>query len=187
MIKKRVGKMNKSIEITKKTIEFVKELVLAVLMALLFTVFIISHNKIPSPSMVDTINEGDHILTNMLPFYYRDPHKGEIVVFKQGDESWIKRVIGEPGDVIEIQEGNVYVNGELIDESLYIENPGISQPIQSMSVPFPYEVPEGHYFLMGDNRQQSHDSRYIGAIKRENIYGKGWIKIYPFNHVGILK
>ncbi|WP_069997587.1 signal peptidase I [Cellulosilyticum sp. I15G10I2] len=179
--------MGKNIEITKKSIEFIKELILAVLMALLFTVFIISHNKIPSPSMVDTINEGDHILTSMLPYYYRDPHRGEIVVFKQGDENWIKRVIGEPGDTIDILEGNVYVNGIKVDESNYVSEEGASEPTPFLtSISFPYEVPSEHYFLMGDNRQQSHDSRYLGAISRENIYGKGWIKVYPFNHVGLL-
>ena len=179
--------MVKHVEVTKKTVEFLKELVLAVLMALLFTVFIISHNKIPSPSMVDTINEGDHILTNMLPYYHRDPHRGEIVVFKQGSENWIKRVIGEPGDTIDILEGYVYVNGVKLEESDYVAQEGVSAPNPNyMSLVFPYEVPEGHYFLMGDNRQYSHDSRYIGPIKRENIYGKGWIKIYPFNQLGLL-
>jgi signal peptidase I len=178
--------MDKNIELTKKAIEFIKELVLAVLMALLFTSFIVSHNKIPSPSMVSTINVGDHILTNMLPYYYRDPHRGEIVVFKQEDESWVKRVIGEPGDTIDILQGNVYVNGNLLDETSYLDGEGISEPIRSMSISFPYKVPDGQYFLMGDNRQQSHDSRYLGAIKREKIYGKAWVKVYPFNQIGQL-
>ncbi len=178
--------MEKNMIMTKKTIEFIKELILAVLMALLFTIFIISHNKIPSPSMVSTINEGDHILTNMLPYYYRDPHRGEIVVFKQGEENWIKRVIGEPGDIIDILNGDVYVNEKRLDESMYVLEEGSSTPrSEVMSITFPYKVESGHYFLMGDNRQQSHDSRYLGAIKRENIYGKGWIKIYPFNQIGI--
>lgn len=180
--------MQKNIAITKKAIEFIKELILAVLMALLFTSFIVSHNKIPSPSMVDTINEGDHILTSMVPYYYRDPHRGEIVVFKQGDENWIKRVIGEPGDTIDIREGNIYVNNEKLDESIYLSQEGISDPRPDIpSVSFPYTVGSEEYFLMGDNRQHSHDSRYLGAIQRKNIYGKGWIKLYPFNQIGILR
>lgn len=173
-------------EATKKAIEFIKELILAVLMALLFTSFVISHNKIPSPSMVSTINVGDHILTNMMPYYYRDPHRGELVVFKQEDESWVKRVVGEPGDTIDILEGDVYVNGERLDESDYLAGVGISTPIQNMSVTFPYKVPSGEYFLMGDNREQSYDSRYLGSIKREKIYGKAWVKIYPFKEIGKL-
>lgn len=180
--------MEQSLNVTKKCIEFIKELILAVLMALLFTSFIVSHNKIPTPSMVSTINEGDHILTTMVPYYYRDPKRSEIVVFKQGEESWVKRVIGLPGDVIDIREGNVYVNDELIDESSYLRDSGISAPLEDRyHVTFPYEVPEGYYFLMGDNREHSHDSRYLGAIDRENIYGKAWIKIYPFDQIGELK
>ena len=180
--------MNKTLDVVKRGIEFIKELVVAVLMALLFTSFIVSHNKIPTSSMVSTINVGDHILTSMLPYYYRDPQFGEIVVFKHGQESWVKRVIGLPGDVIDIREGNVYVNDEEIDESAYLSSPGISDPyVGSDAVEFPFTVPEDSYFLMGDNRTQSQDSRYIGAVKREDIYGKAWLKIYPFDEIELLK
>ncbi|PHV71123.1 signal peptidase I [Sporanaerobium hydrogeniformans] len=178
--------MENTMNQVKKGIEFIKELVLAVLLALLFTSFIMSHNKIPTVSMVDTINVGDHILVNLLPYYYRDPVQGEIVVFKQGKESWVKRVIGEPGDLIDIREGNVYVNGEKLDESSYLAGEGISEPTHATSIIFPYQVGEDEYFLMGDNRPESGDSRYIGAVKRDKIYGKGWIKIYPFNQMGSL-
>lgn len=180
--------MESAVSFVKHSIEFVKELILAVLMALLFTSFILSHNKIPTPSMVSTINVNDHILTAMVPYYYRDPNYGEIVVFKNGEESWVKRVIGLPGDVIDIREGNVYVNDEKIDESDYLASEGISEPYAgSDHVDFPYTVPEDSYFLMGDNRTQSQDSRYIGSISRDKIYGKAWIKIYPFNQIGLLK
>lgn len=180
--------MKKNVDVVKKGIEFIKELVVAVLLALLFTFFIVSHNRIPTSSMVSTINIGDHILTNMLPYYYRDPQYGEIVVFRNGEESWVKRVIGLPGDVIDIREGNVYVNDEKLDESAYLADEGISDPLPgSVHVEFPYTVPEDSYFLMGDNRPYSEDSRYIGAVKREVIYGKAWIKVYPFNDIEILK
>lgn len=184
--------MDQGINFIKRSIEFSKELILAVLMALLFTFFIVSHNKIPTSSMVSTINVNDHILTTMIPYYYRDPAYGEIVVFKHEEngktESWVKRVIGLPGDVIDIRDGNVYVNDEKIDESAYLAGEGISEPYAgSNHVAFPYTVPEDSYFLMGDNRTQSQDCRYIGAVSRDKIYGKGWVKIYPFNEIGLLK
>lgn len=171
----------------KGSLEFIKELVLIVLVALLFTSFIISHNKIPTSSMVSTINVGDHVLTNMIPYYYRDPQYKEIVVFRHGEESWVKRVIGMPGDTIDIREGQVYLNGEQLDESAYLDEGVTSEPLGANPINFPYTVPEDHYFLMGDNRFVSQDCRYLGAIAREDIYGKAWIKIYPFNEIGVLK
>ncbi len=177
----------------KSTIEFIKELILILLAAFLFINFIFSHNKIPTRSMVSTINPNDHIITNILPYYYRDPDYGEIVVFHMPNEqNWVKRVIGKPGDVIDIIDGYVYRNGEQIDESAYVEQEGVSEPrLGPDSTPreFPFTVPEGEYFLMGDNRLESLDCRYleVGLIKREQIYGKGWIKIYPFNEVGVLE
>ena len=172
----------------KSGIEYIKELVLIVLVALLFTIFIISHNKIPTSSMVSTINEGDHVLTNMIPYYYRDPKYNEIVVFKrENGESWVKRVIGLPGDTIDIIDGMVYRNGEMIDESAYLAEGVTSELLGGEAITFPLVVPEDSYFLMGDNRFYSYDCRYIGPVKRSAIYGKAWLKIYPFNEIGPLK
>lgn len=179
--------MIKGLNYIKSGIVFVKELILIVLVALLFTIFIVSHNKIPTASMVSTINEGDHVLTTMLPFYYRDPEYGEIVVFRHGDESWVKRVIGKPGDEIDIIDGMVYRNGEMLDETSYLAEGTTSEPYGADPIDFPYIVPENHYFLMGDNRLVSQDCRYLGAISRSDIYGKAWIKIFPLNEMGQLK
>lgn len=180
--------MLKQLNVLKHGMEYIKELVLIVLVALLFTIFIISHNKIPTSSMVSTINEKDHILTNMIPYYYRDPQYKEIVVFKRPNgESWVKRVIGLPGDTIDIKEGQVYLNGELLDESAYLDEGITSEPLGAKPIEFPYVVPEDSYFLMGDNRFASLDCRYLGAIKRDDIYGKAWIKIWPADQIGLLK
>lgn len=179
--------MSKVLNGIKGGLEFIKEMMLIVLVALLFTIFIVSHNKIPTSSMVSTINEGDHVLTTMLPYYYRDPEYGEIVVFRHGDESWVKRVIGLPGDEINILDGVVYRNEEALDESAYLADGTTSEPFGENPISFPYVVPEGHYFLMGDNRLVSQDCRYLGAIDRNDIYGKAWLKIYPFNEIGRLR
>lgn len=176
----------------KVVLEYVKNIVLLGLSIILFFTFIMSHNRIPTGSMISTINIGDHIIVNNLPFYYRAPHKGEIVVFHKGKELWVKRLIGYPGDEIDIREGNVYVNGEAIDETGYLESEGISTPIMqpgATPITFPMTVPEGRYFLMGDNRLGSLDCRFeeVGTIPCEDIVGKAWIKIYPFNQIGVLR
>lgn len=176
----------------KGIFEFVKEMLLVLLVAMLFIFFVVSHNKIPTQSMVSTINIGDHILTTMVPYYYRDPQPGEIVVFKQGEAAWVKRVIGLPGDIIDIKEGKVFVNGNALDESEYLDE-GITTEVPTYllesedGIKYPYTVPDNKYFLMGDNRPESQDSRYIGPVDRSNIYGKGWIKVYPFDQIGFLK
>lgn len=169
----------------KKILEFIKETILVFLAALLITQFIGSHTKIPSGSMEHTIETGDHLIVNRLPYYYREPIKGEIVVFKRNNENLIKRVIGEPGDEIDIKNGVVYINNKPLKENNYIQ--GVSMELAYSDIIFPYKVPKGEYFVMGDNRQNSQDSRYFGSIKREDIFAKGGFRIYPFHSIGIVK
>lgn len=175
----------------KIALEYIKDLVMLMLTVILFITFIMSQNRVPSGSMIATINIGDRMLVNKLPYYYRAPQKGEIVVFQKGDELWVKRLIGYPGDEIDIREGNVYVNDELLDESSYLTREGSSTPIlQKGATPitFPITVPEGTYFFMGDNRLGSLDCRYqeVGTIPCEDVVGKAWLKIYPFDQIGVL-
>ncbi|WP_054740526.1 signal peptidase I [Cellulosilyticum ruminicola] len=175
----------------KAFLEYLKSMVLLALAIILFFTFGMSHNRIPSGSMISTINIGDHIIVNNLPFYYRLPKKGEIIVFHKGKELWVKRLIGYPGDEIDIREGNVYVNGERIDETSYLESEGISTPIMqpgATPIAFPMTVPDDYYFLMGDNRLGSLDCRFeeVGMIPCKDIVGKAWVKIYPFNQIGLL-
>lgn len=173
----------------KTIIEMIKEIAIVVLICLLFFSFILSQNKIPSGSMISTLNINDRILVSPIPFYYRDPNRGEIVVFHQEDKMWVKRVVGMPGDKIDIREGDVYINNVFYDEQTYLKNTGISTPNSPWDEPveFPYKVPEDHYFLMGDNRMDSKDSRYIGAVSRDEIVGTPIFRIYPFNQIGPMK
>lgn len=175
----------------KSVVEYIKEMALLALALVLLLTFIMSHNEIPSGSMISTINIGDHIIVNNLPYYYRAPNKGEIVVFHKGEELWVKRLIGYPGDEIDIREGYVYVNGVQLDESSYLDNEGSSTPVMQPNatpITFPVIVPEDHYFFLGDNRLGSLDCRFkeVGMIPCNDIVGKAWIKIYPFNQIGIL-
>lgn len=173
----------------KGILEFIKEIVLVVLICMLFFSFIVSQNKVPTGSMIDTININDRLLVSPIPFYYRDPKQGEIVVFHEEGKLLVKRIVGMPGDILDIKEGNVYINGVLYDEHGYLEEEGISTPNSPWEEPvdFPYTVSEQSYFVMGDNRKDSRDSRYIGAISREQIVGKPILRIYPFDCIGSIK
>lgn len=177
--------MLRGIKSTRNFLEFIKEPMLAVLAALLISQFIMAHTQIPTGSMIATINIGDHMVVNRLPYYYRDPKRGEIIVFAHEGQNLVKRVIGEPGDVLDIKEGSVFVNGEELEESAYIRV--LNSTEAQYEIDFPYTVPEEYYFVMGDNRQESYDSRYFGPIHRDTVFAKGGFRIYPFNNIGIVK
>lgn len=169
----------------KKLLLSIRDISLIILLVMMFGTFILSQNGIPSDSMTPTLQIGDRIIVSMLPYYYRQPKKGEIVVFNGPDgQKWIKRVVGMPGEVIDIREGDIYIDDRLLDESSYLQMPGISalNPLWS-SVQFPYTVPKDSYFLMGDNRLASNDCRYIGAISEDEIIGKAILRVYPFNQM----
>lgn len=170
----------------KRLIERSKELILAVLSAVLISSFIISHTKVPTASMMATINPGDHLIVNRIPYYYRDPMRGEIVVFYFEGKHLIKRIIGIPGDVINIESGKVYVNDQPLQEE-YLDHKENTYLYAGAKIKFPYIVPDGYYFMMGDNRSNSKDSRVFGPIAREEIVAKAGLCIYPFNRIGILK
>lgn len=177
--------MNKKMEAIKWVIETIKEPLLAVLVAIvLIPSFIITNTRVPTESMMPVINPGDHLIISRLPYYYRDPLCGEIIVFKYGKDYLIKRVIAGPGDQINIVENEVYVNGKLLDESSYLSEGMKTYLYAGSKVEFPYTIPENSYFVMGDNRLNSKDSRVFGAIPRNNIIAKAGYRILPIKEIG---
>lgn len=178
-------KMNKKLESIKILIENIKEPILAVLVAVvLIPSFVMCNTRVPTESMMPAINPGDHLLVNRIPYYYRNPVHGEIIVFKYGKDYLIKRVIAEPGDEINIIENKVYINGELLNESAYLNGEMKTYLFAGSKVKFPYVIPEHSYFVMGDNRLNSKDSRVFGAIPRNSIIAKAGYRIFPFNKMG---
>ena len=125
-------------------------------------------------SMEPSFEDGQRLLVNKAIYRFRDPQMGEVIVFhpptgKRVD--FIKRIIALPGDTIEITGGEIYVNDEALDEP-YIKSP------PSYTIP-KEEIPEGEYFVLGDNRNNSNDSHSWGTMPRQNIVGKAWISIWP--------
>ncbi len=175
----------KLIRILKVLLEWGRDLGIAVIVALFITKFVATHTFIPTGSMIPTIAINDHLFINRVPFYFRDPKPGEIVVFHQ-DKELIKRVIAVPGDTLDINDGDVYINGERLDEP-YLNEPNSTFSFMMDDVKFPIEIPEDRYFLMGDNRNNSEDSRYFGMIDRDAIYAKSWFRIWPLNRLGAVK
>lgn len=184
--------------------EYGEALLFALILALIIRTFLFQAFKIPSGSMEDTLLIGDHLLVNKfiygthLPFTdgrfltLRDPQRGDIIVFEfpmDADKSYfqrrdfIKRVVGMPGDRIEVKNKQVLVNGEpyQLPQEIHKELdiiPGNLQPRDFMG---PTEVPAGHYFVMGDNRDRSFDSRFWGFVPEPNIKGLAFIKYWSWN------
>lgn len=168
--------------------EYAEAFALAILLALTIRTFVVQAFKIPSGSMIPTLSIGDHILVNKfvygikIPFTdhilipVSQPQRGDVVVFKfPGNEStdYIKRVVGTPGDVVEVRNKTVYVNGVLADTT-HIQH--VDPQFQDHRDNFgPVTVPPDSYFVMGDNRDQSADSRFWGFVKLNKFRGKAFL------------
>ena len=177
----------------KSTIrEYAESIVIAVILALFVRTWVVQAFKIPTGSMENNLLIGDHLLVNKFIFGptagrverallpVRDIRRGDIVVFKYPDEperDFIKRVIGLPGETLELRAKKMYINGQPLEEGYvhFLEPASESQEVTSSDVRErfgPVVVPEGKYFVMGDNRDNSQDSRYWGFLPREYIKGR---------------
>jgi signal peptidase I len=156
---------------------FIKEIAITVLLALsLFFVlrFTIDTVIVIGMSMEPSFHNGQRILVSKVSYRFHEPERGDVIVFQPADKpegDFIKRIIGIPGDTVEVQDGAVYLNGEKLQEP-YIKN-APRYDFDEM------EIPAGSYFVLGDNRNNSNDSHNGWVVPRENIVGKAWVSIWP--------
>jgi signal peptidase I len=161
-------------------------LVVAVLAAILIRSFVVQPFFIPSGSMEPTLKVNDRVLVNKLSYDFHSVHRGDVVVFhKPADDTTpgitdlIKRVIGLPGETISAQNGQVYINGRPLAE------PWLPKGVTTGTFG-PTVIPDGEYFMMGDNRGDSSDSRIIGPIPKRLFIGKAFLKVWPLTRIGTL-
>lgn len=165
--------------------EYIDSFIVAGILAILIITYVARSFYIPSESMLPTLKVNDYILVNRFVYKMALPSRGEIIVFHPphvkdpANTDFIKRVVALENDVVEVADGVLYLNGIPQDE------PFIKEPIDA---DFPaYRVPKGHVFVMGDNRNNSDDSRYWGPLPLENIVGKAFVIFWPFSRMGLLK
>lgn len=177
-------------EIVKGILIWSKEIIVALILVWLLLTFVAQNSTVYGTSMTPTLQNGEMIIMNKFIYRFTEPARGDVIVFKyddptKGEERLIKRVIGLPGDSVEIIDGAVYINGTKYDESKYLQ---IATEIQG-DISYPFVVPENSYFVMGDNRANSKDSRYstVGAVPKDRIIGKASFRIWPLDKLGLVQ
>ena len=181
------GRPNRNLRLT---LEWVGVVVLALVAAFLVKTFVLQTFFIPSASMEPTLNIGDRVFVNKLAYSFHSVHRGDVVVFTlppgesagTGVDDLIKRVIGLPGETVEARQGRIYINGRPLAEPWLPKgvSPVAGLPLEKT------RVPPNDYFLMGDNRGNSSDSRHFGPIPGNLIVGRAFVRIWPFSRLGFL-
>lgn len=191
-----------------EVLDYIKIILIALIITNLLNVFVFTLSQVRQSSMEPTLIENHQLIVEKLSYAFSSPKRGDIIVFidelevnnsigakfkrlyedmfskltrQEGHLRLVKRVIGTPGDTIDIKDGFVYVNGEKLDE------PYLSVPTAAKSLTYPLIVPEDNYFCMGDNRTVSYDSRDFGSVPIEKIEGKVFLRFWPINKFGLIK
>lgn len=153
----------------------------------LIITFVGQRTHVSGESMENTLDNGDQLIVDKITYRFQDPERFDIIVFPfhyKENTYYIKRIIGLPGETVQIADGTIYINGEVLEESYgreVMQDPGIAAE--------PITLGEDEYFVLGDNRNQSSDSRdpSVGLIHRDEIIGRAWLRIWPLDSFGILK
>lgn len=184
--------------------EWSEALIVAIVLALIIRTFVFQAFKIPSGSMLDTLLIGDHLLVNkfifgtQIPFSdkrilaLRSPERGDVIVFEFPEDEgksyfqrrdFIKRVIGLPGDLVEIRGKQVFINGQpySVDQEVYKDDNMLPASVGPRDFMTPFKVPDNQYFVLGDNRDFSYDSRFWGFVDDSKIKGLAFIKYWSWN------
>ena len=174
-------------DMKKEILSWVFYIAFVLVLTWVIITFVGQRTRVDGRSMMNTLHDGDNLIVEKLSYRFSDPKRFDIIVFPPTGkkEYYIKRIIGLPGETVQIDEnGNIYINGELLEENYgaeTIQNPGRAAK--------PITLGDDEYFVMGDNRNNSKDSRSeeVGNVKRSQIIGRAWLRIWPLNKFGLLK
>ena len=150
--------------------------------------FVGQRTRVSGSSMETTLQNGDNLIVDKISYRFHDPKRYDIIVFPYKYEEntyYIKRIIGMPGETVQIRDGTVYINGKKLSSDIYG-----NEPIEdAQTAADPVTLGDEEYFVMGDNRNHSMDSRdpSVGVLKRSDLIGRAWVRIYPFNNIGVIR
>lgn len=174
--------------IGKEILSFVLYFVIVIAAMLLIIHYVGQRTEVSGSSMENTLSDGDNLIVDKISYRFHDPERYDIIIFPykyEEDTYYIKRIIGLPGEHVRIDDsGNIYINGKVLKESYgreVIQDPGIARDEITLG--------EGEYFVLGDNRNNSSDSRdpSVGIIQQKDIIGRAWLQIYPFDEFGFIR
>lgn len=173
--------------ILKELMGWIVYIIIIVALAWVIITFVGQRTQVSGHSMETTLSHGDQLIVDKISYRFRDPDRYDIVVFPyQYEENtyYIKRIIGLPGETVQIVDGYVYIDGQQLDEHYGNEvmlDPGIAEE--------PVTLGDDEYFVLGDNRNNSQDSRAanVGVIHRKDLLGRAWIRIWPLSEFGVIK
>jgi len=174
-------------------LEFIQSIVLALSVFVLLYIFVAQPNEVKGSSMYPNFVDKEYLLTEKLSYRFGEPSRGDVVIFKAPkgetcavDEcEYIKRIIGIPGDRVMVKEGEVYLNGEKLDQS-FLPQGVISEPGDFSIEGQEMTIPEGKYLCFGDNRPNSRDGRVFGPIDKSLIVGKAFFRYWPIDKIGLI-
>jgi len=179
-------------------VEVIKTILLSGVLALGIRQFVAEARYIPSGSMLETLQINDRLIVDKLSYRFSSPQRRDIVVFNPTEalekqnfhDAFIKRVIGLPGEKVELKQGKVYINGKVLQEPYVKDNEQTSVEVcpggQPAFLAKPVVVPPNSYLVLGDNRRNSYDGRCWGLVPRDRIIGKASVRFWPFDHLGAI-
>ena len=167
---------------------FTETVLISLVLAIVLYLFIMTPHEVVGNSMHPTYKNGEFLMANKISYKFSEPQRGDVVIFKYSDtQDFIKRIIGIPGDKVMIKDGKIYINDELLDESNYLADTVISNGGSYIHEGQTITVNEEQYFVCGDNRTNSSDSRELGPVDESKIKGKAWIVFFPFNEFRLVQ
>lgn len=169
----------------KEGLEWLKAILIGVFVFIIIQWFFFTNYEVEGGSMKPTLQDGDKLVVDKISYRFGEINRFDVIVFHANEnEDYVKRVIGIPGDEIEYKNDQLFINGEYIDEP-FLTSFRNSSMFGSLTNNFKVTVPEGHVFVMGDNRRESYDSRHFGPIEIEKIVGKVNIRYWPFDEFSL--
>ncbi|MDP4031039.1 MAG: signal peptidase I [Candidatus Beckwithbacteria bacterium] len=170
-------------------LDFVETIVIALAIFVVVYRFLFQPHQVKGSSMYDNFHDGEYLLTDKVDYRFHSPERGDVVVFKapqNEDYDYIKRIIALPGEQIKIESGRVFINNQTLDESGYLDPNITTHPGAYAKEGQNLTIPSDQYFVMGDNRSNSSDSREWGPVPTFNIVGRAWVRYWPINELGVV-